>query len=122
MIGRPEIREIVGMLGTLAALSLAGRAVQVIAGAGLPAEAEAEVPAVVEETPDAALEPDEAVPAAQAVGLQGLVVAPPDVAPHAVPPEIRLERPEVMPPPLRCPPLPAPTLEERLPGCRSFLA
>ncbi len=105
MIGRMEVREILGMLGTLAALSLAGTAVQSIG-------------AEMVEVRDA---PAEAVEAPAAVR-----VAPPVLEPGAEPglrtEEVRLERPEVAPPPLRCPPLPDVRLREWLPSCRPVLA
>jgi hypothetical protein len=105
MNGRMEIREILGMLGTLAALSLAASAIETV---GTEMAHGREVPAAVRVTPPEA--PGE------------VEVAPPDAVPELSTEEARLVRPEVTPPPLRCPPLPMPGLRERLPGCRTVFA
>ncbi len=100
MNGRMEIREILGMLGTLAALSLAANAIQTV-GSGTAQGRE--IPADVRSAPAAA--PGE------------VRVAPPEALPELSTEETRLVRPEVTPPPLRCPPLPAVQMRERLPDC-----
>lgn len=105
MNGRMEIREILGMLGTLAALSLAANAIQTV-GAGTAQGRE--MPADVRATP---------------VEAPGEVqVAPPDAVPELSTDDARLVRPEVTPPPLRCPPLPTLWMRERLPDCHAVFA
>ena len=91
MIGRMEIREVLGMLGTLAALSVAGSAVQMV---------DAEI-VEVRDTPT--------VEQPVSVDVQDVSadvkVTPPAVAPSGDMQEVRLNRPDVVAPPLRCPPL-----------------
>ncbi|MFO7586497.1 MAG: hypothetical protein R6X22_00335 [Gemmatimonadota bacterium] len=101
MNGRMEIREILGMLGTLAALSLAANALQTV---GADAAQGRDLPVEVREAP------------------VEVHVAPPDTSPELPVDEARLVRPEMTPPPLRCPPLPEPWMRERLPGCGTVLA
>ncbi|MGW8282329.1 MAG: hypothetical protein ACWGON_03410 [Gemmatimonadota bacterium] len=91
MIGRMEIREVLGMLGTLAALSVAGSAVQIV---------DAEL-VEVREKPTVEHPVSNEAPDVSA----GVRVAPPVVAPLRDIGEVRLDRPEIVAPPLRCPPL-----------------
>ncbi len=91
MIGRMEIREVLGMLGTLAALSVAGSAVQMV---------DAEI-VEVRDTPTVEQPVSVDVPDVSA----DVRVAPPAVAPSGEMQEVRLNRPDVVAPPLRCPPL-----------------
>ena len=91
MIGRMEIREVLGMLGTLAALSVAGSAVQMV---------DAEI-VEVRDTPTVEQPVSVDVPDVSA----DVRVAPPAVAPLRDMEEVRLNRPDVVAPPLRCPPL-----------------
>lgn len=91
MIGRMEIREVLGMLGTLAALSVAGSAVQMV---------DAEI-VEVRDTPTVEQPVSVDVPDVSA----DVRVAPPTVAPSGDMQEVRLNRPDVVAPPLRCPPL-----------------
>jgi len=100
MNGRMEIREILGMLGTLAALSLAANAIQTV---GTGTAQGREIPVDVRGAP------------AEAPG--GVLVAPPEALPELTTDEARLVRPEVAPPPLRCAPLPTLWVRERLPDC-----
>lgn len=101
MIGRTEIREVLGMLGTLAALSVAGSAVQMV-------DAE-----IVEVRESPTVEQPAAVEVSEApaeVAVRPPVVITPMVAPPAAVPgldteEVRLRQPDVHLPPLRCPPL-----------------
>lgn len=91
MIGRMEIREVLGMLGTLAALSVAGSAVQIVDAEIVEVRDQPTVEQPVSiETPGAAAE---------------VRVAPPVVTPLSGIGEVRLERPEIVAPPLKCPPL-----------------
>ena len=101
MIGRMEIREVLGMLGTLAALSVAGSAVQMV---------DAEI-VEVRESPTVEQPAAVEVPEAPAkIVVRPPVVITPMVAPPAAAPgldtdEVRLNQPDVQLPPLRCPPL-----------------
>lgn len=104
MNGRMEIREILGMLGTLVALMLAANALQTV---GADVAQGRDLPADVREIPAAA--PAE------------VHVSPPDGVPELPLTEARLVRPEVMPPPLRCTPLPGVWMREWLPGCGTVL-
>lgn len=109
LIGRLEIREVLGMMGTLAALSVAGSAVQLV-DADL---VEVRGTPTVEQPAPAGLQPDQpaAVP---------LRVAPPSVTHGSRLQEVRLERPEVVAPPLKCPPLGEGGVRGRLPNCREI--
>ncbi len=91
MIGRMEFREVLGMLGTLAALSVAGSAVQMV---------DAEI-VEVRDTPTVEQPVSVDVPDISA----DVRVTPPAVAPLLDMKEVRLNRPDVVAPPLRCPPL-----------------
>ena len=91
MIGRMEIREVLGMIGTLAALSVAGSAVQMV---------DAEI-VEVRDTPTVEQPVSIEVPDVSA----DVTVAPPAVAPLRGMEEVRLHRPDVVAPHLRCPPL-----------------
>ena len=91
MIGRMEFREVLGMLGTLAALSVAGSAVQMV---------DAEI-VEVRDTPT--VEQPVSVDVLE-VSVE-ITVAPPAVVPLRDMEEVRLNRPDVVAPPLRCPPL-----------------
>ena len=91
MIGRMEIREVLGMLGTLAALSVAGSAVQMV---------DAEI-VEVRDTPTVEQPVSVDVPDVSA----DVRVTPPAVAPLRDMEAVRLNRPDVVAPPLRCPPL-----------------
>jgi hypothetical protein len=110
LIGRLEIREVLGMMGTLAALSVAGSAVQRV-DADL---VEVRVKPSMEQPAPAALQPDRP----QAPMLR---VAPPSDTPGARLQEVRLERPEVVAPPLKCPPLGEGGVRGHLPNCREIL-
>jgi hypothetical protein len=110
MIGRMEIREVLGMLGTLAAFSVAGSAVQLV-----DAElVEVRVTPTVELPAPAGLIPSEPE-------VMDVRVSPPRIEPAAQLKEVRLERPEVVAPPLRCPPLGEGGVRGRLPNCREVL-
>jgi hypothetical protein len=110
LIGRLEIREVLGMMGTLAALSVAGSAVQRV-DADL---VEVRVKPSMEQPAPAALQPDRP----QAPMLR---IAPPSDTPGARLQEVRLERPEVVAPPLKCPPLGEGGVRGHLPNCREIL-
>ena len=84
MIGRMEIREVLGMLGTLAALSVAGSAVQML---------DAEI-VEVRDTPTVEQPVSVDVPDVSA----DVRVAPPAVAPLSDMQEVRLNRPDVVAP------------------------
>ena len=105
MIGRMEIREVLGMLGTLAALSVAGSAVQMV---------DAEI-VEVRDTPT--------VEQPVSVDVQDVSVdvevTPPAVAPLRDMQEVRLNRPDVVAPPLRCPPLGEGGVRGHLRHCRN---
>ncbi len=101
MIGRMEIREVLGMLGTLAALSVAGSAVQLVDADVVEVR---ESPAV--EVPAAVDLSD--LPARISVRPPVVItplVAPPTMAPTYEMDEVRLNQPDVATPPPRCPPL-----------------
>lgn len=91
MIGRMEIREVLGMLGTLAALSVAGSAVQMVDAEIVEVR---DTPTV--EQPVCVDKPDVSA---------GVTVAPPMESPSFDVKEVRLNKPDVVAPPLRCPPL-----------------
>ena len=110
LIGRLEIREVLGMMGTLAALSVAGSAVQRV-DADL---VEVRVTPMMEQPVPDGLQPDRPEAAI-------LPVAPPSVAPESRLQEVRLERPEVVAPPLKCPPLGEGGVRGHLPNCREIL-
>ena len=110
LIGRLEIREVLGMMGTLAALSVAGSAVQRV-DADL---VEVRVTPTLEQPVPAGLQPDRPEAAI-------LRVSPPSVAPGSRLQEVRLERPEVVAPPLKCPPLGEGGVRGHLPNCREIL-
>jgi hypothetical protein len=86
-----EIREVLGMLGTLAALSVVGSAVQLV---------DAEI-VEVRDTPTVEQPVSAEVPNVSA----DVRVSPPAVSPSRDLGEVRLQRPDVEVPPLRCPPL-----------------
>ncbi len=91
MIGRMEFREVLGMLGTLAALSVAASAVQIVDAEIVEVRDKPTVEQPVSvEGPDVSVE---------------IQVTPPVVAPPNDIGEVRLDRPEIVAPPLECPPL-----------------
>jgi hypothetical protein len=110
MIGRMEIREVLGMLGTLAALSVAGSAVQWV-----------DIDTVkVRDTPSAGcVAPAVAPPILPAEGE--LRVTPPNLTQRSQLDEVRLTRPEVVAPPLRCPPLAEAGVRGHDRDCREIL-
>jgi hypothetical protein len=106
-----EFREVLGMLGTLAALSVAGSAVRLV---------DAEL-VEVRDTPAV----EQPVPA----GSQDyrpentdVRVVPPSVNPESRLQEVRLERPEVAAPPLWGPPLAEGGVRGHFRNCREALA
>jgi len=102
-----EIREVLGMLGTLAALSVVGSAVQMV---------DAEI-VEVRDTPT--------VEQPVSVDLPNVSVdvrvAPPTARPSRDLGEVRLQRPDVEVPPLRCPPLGEGGVRGHLKNCREIL-
>jgi hypothetical protein len=110
MIGRLEIREVLGMLGTLAALSVASSAVQSVE---IDTAKVRDTPAVERVAPTVAppILPANAEPR----------VAPPKLTKGAHLDEVRLERPEVAAPPLRCPPLGSGGVRGHFRHCREIL-
>ena len=107
MIGRMEIREVLGMLGTLAALSVVGSAVQLV---------DAEI-VEVRDTPTVEQPVSVDVPNVSV----DVRVAPPAVTPSRDLEEVRLQRPEVEAPPFRCPPLVEGGVRGHLRTCREIL-
>lgn len=107
MIGRMEIREVLGMLGTLAALSVVGSAVQLV---------DAEI-VEVRDTPTVEQPVSVDVPNVSV----DVRVAPPAVTPSRDLEEVRLQRPEVEAPPFRCPPLGEGGVRGHLRNCREIL-
>jgi len=107
MIGRMEIREVLGMLGTLAALSVVGSAVQLV---------DAEI-VEVRDTPSVEQPVSVDVPNVSV----DVRVAPPAVKPSRGLEEVRLQRPDVEAPPLRCPPLGEGGVRGHLKDCREVL-
>ena len=107
MIGRMEIREVLGMLGTLAALSVVGSAVQLV---------DAEI-VEVRDTPTVEQPVSVDVPNVSV----DVRVAPPAVTPSRELEEVRLQRPEVEAPPFRCPPLGEDGVRGHPRNCREIL-
>lgn len=107
MIGRMEIREVLGMLGTLAALSVVGSAVQLL---------DAEI-VEVRDTPTVEQPVSVEVPNVSV----DVRVAPPTVVPSRDLGEVRLQRPDVEVPPLKCPPLGEGGVRGHLKNCREHL-
>jgi hypothetical protein len=101
-----EIREVLGMLGTLAALSVVGSAVQLV---------DAEI-VEVRDTPTVEQPVSVDVPNVSA----DVRVAPPAAAPSRGLEEVRLQRPDVEVPPLRCPPLGEGGVRGHLRNCREI--
>ncbi len=110
MIGRLEIREVLGMLGTLAALSVASSAVQSVEIDNAKVR---DMPAIERVAPTVA---PPALPSAVEPR-----VAPPKLTRGSHLEEVQLTRPEVLAPPLKCPPLGDGRVRGHLPHCREIL-
>ena len=107
MIVRMEIREVLGMLGTMAALSVVGSAVLLV---------DAEI-VEVRDTPTVEQRVSLDVPNVSV----DVRVAPPAVKSSRGLEEVRLQRPDVAAPPLRCPPLGDGRVRGQLKSCREIL-